>query len=345
MNDWIEALDAMCRKYSLRKVADEIGYSPSVVSEVKNGKYKPDSSNVKVAFLSVYDPETAAIPGLMARPKNHHARRQTSDPNTKRCRRCMDEKPLSDFHAQSHRPDGRYSNCKECRNSQIRKRRKSNGYGERTRYIEDLQAIIRDGMRPCVTCEEVKPLSEFHSSPSKPGDVSSECKSCACSRASDWYDENHNRAIHRKRQYYQENRLEILRKQRERYRSDEDYRKSSRRRAREWAQQNPRRVRARTSRRRAVEHDASGEHTGSDIIRLWHRQNGRCFWCGDRTSTSPDEDEHYHIDHIIPLSKGGTDWPRNLCISCPSCNLRKQARWPIEWVYERRMLDLDTWNV
>jgi len=29
------------------------------------------------------------------------------------------------------------------------------------------------------------------------------------------------------------------------------------------------------------------------------------------------------IDHVIPLSKGGTNWPSNLRPACPSCNGRK----------------------
>ncbi|MCS7106469.1 MAG: HNH endonuclease [Candidatus Aenigmarchaeota archaeon] len=28
------------------------------------------------------------------------------------------------------------------------------------------------------------------------------------------------------------------------------------------------------------------------------------------------------VHHIIPLSKGGTDQPTNLCLLCPSCNRR-----------------------
>jgi hypothetical protein len=45
---------------------------------------------------------------------------------------------------------------------------------------------------------------------------------------------------------------------------------------------------------------------------------GRCLHC----STSMD----LQVDHIMPVSKGGTDEERNLQPLCGSCNRRKAAR-------------------
>lgn len=58
----------------------------------------------------------------------------------------------------------------------------------------------------------------------------------------------------------------------------------------------------------------------------WERRRGQvkrrdnmiCRYCGAFTIKG-------HVDHIIPLSKGGTDDLNNLAWSCPSCNLRKGA--------------------
>ena len=37
-----------------------------------------------------------------------------------------------------------------------------------------------------------------------------------------------------------------------------------------------------------------------------------------------------HIDHIVPVSKGGTSVPENLQVTHGRCNLRKGAReWPV----------------
>ena len=39
-----------------------------------------------------------------------------------------------------------------------------------------------------------------------------------------------------------------------------------------------------------------------------------------------------HIDHVIPLSKGGTGWPANLVPACKSCNLSKAMKNVWEWL-------------
>lgn len=48
------------------------------------------------------------------------------------------------------------------------------------------------------------------------------------------------------------------------------------------------------------------------------RDNSTCVYCGCK-AYSP------HIDHIHPLSKGGTDMADNLATACESCNTSKRA--------------------
>lgn len=57
------------------------------------------------------------------------------------------------------------------------------------------------------------------------------------------------------------------------------------------------------------------------------RDGERCVYCGNCSGP-------FHIDHIIPVAKGGTDVLSNLCVSCRACNLSKGARTPEEmgWV-------------
>lgn len=47
---------------------------------------------------------------------------------------------------------------------------------------------------------------------------------------------------------------------------------------------------------------------------LFDMQNGECAYC---FSTM----ENYHIEHITPISFGGTNNLSNLVLSCPPCNL------------------------
>ena len=57
----------------------------------------------------------------------------------------------------------------------------------------------------------------------------------------------------------------------------------------------------------------------------WYKKNkisqkNKCAICKSDISTS------YHVDHIIPISKGGSNWPKNIQALCPPCNLSKHAK-------------------
>lgn len=67
--------------------------------------------------------------------------------------------------------------------------------------------------------------------------------------------------------------------------------------------------------------DASGSFTAADIESIRIAQGNRCYLCGKKL-------KKYHIDHFIPISKGGTNDPGNLRIACPKCNLSKGAKHP-----------------
>lgn len=51
---------------------------------------------------------------------------------------------------------------------------------------------------------------------------------------------------------------------------------------------------------------------------VWRRDRGRCVDCGTR--------ERLEFDHIVPVSRGGSNTARNIELRCESCNRRKSAR-------------------
>lgn len=90
----------------------------------------------------------------------------------------------------------------------------------------------------------------------------------------------------------------------------------------------PERVKANNHRRRAREVLAKGRFSDGDIKRLLVKQNYKCLYC------DVDVSGRYHVDHFIPLARGGTNHPWNLQILCPSCNLRKSAKDPLRFIEE-----------
>lgn len=99
---------------------------------------------------------------------------------------------------------------------------------------------------------------------------------------------------------------------------------------RKWREKNRDASRALVRNRRARLASADGTHSASDIKNIFKSQFGKCAYCRELFRQS-----NYTCDHIIPISKGGSNDRRNLQLLCGSCNSRKNDADPIE--YARRI--------
>jgi 5-methylcytosine-specific restriction endonuclease McrA len=99
-----------------------------------------------------------------------------------------------------------------------------------------------------------------------------------------------------------------------------------------WAKSNPEKASAFVRNRKARIRAAEGSHTGQDVKNIHDAQKGKCAYCGKKLNGK------YHADHIVPIKRGGCNWPSNLQILCPSCNSRKSAKDPIEFAQELGLL-------
>lgn len=101
---------------------------------------------------------------------------------------------------------------------------------------------------------------------------------------------------------------------------------------RRWQKSNPEKVRAMVRNRDARRKRALGSHTADEILALLERQNWKCAACNISIR------KRRHIDHVIPLSRGGSNDIANLQGLCPACNCSKNAKDPIVWAQENGRL-------
>lgn len=91
--------------------------------------------------------------------------------------------------------------------------------------------------------------------------------------------------------------------------------------ARAWRLANPARARALVHRRRS--RLKGGAISDRDWEALVRRHDGRCAYCGERGQMT--------MDHVVPVSRGGSNYIGNILPACKPCNSSKGARLLMEW--------------
>jgi 5-methylcytosine-specific restriction endonuclease McrA len=90
-----------------------------------------------------------------------------------------------------------------------------------------------------------------------------------------------------------------------------------------WQKEHPERGRLSQHRRR-TRLKGKGDYTIDELKAQFEQQEGFCFYCGELLYASFNKD--IHVDHMIPLSRGGSNTIENIVISCATCNLRKGTK-------------------
>lgn len=95
-------------------------------------------------------------------------------------------------------------------------------------------------------------------------------------------------------------------------------------------------------RRKSAERGARGSFTWAEFMRIARKFDHCCAYCG----VKPDR---LDPDHVVPLSRGGSNAPSNLLPSCSMCNSSKCAMTLPEWAAWLAERDLPsrvtTWSV
>lgn len=81
--------------------------------------------------------------------------------------------------------------------------------------------------------------------------------------------------------------------------------------------------------RRALEMNADGTYTWAEVMRIYMSLGKRCAYCNRAGQV-------IEPDHVIPLSKGGSNSITNVVPCCKTCNQDKRAMLLPEWYASRK---------
>jgi 5-methylcytosine-specific restriction endonuclease McrA len=197
----------------------------------------------------------------------------------------------------------------------------------------------------CKGCGVEKSLAEFYKHPQKADGHFNKCKVCVSARvranrrerleqyaqyekaranlphrveARRKYQEEHKEQISEyKKRWAEENEASVSASKRKHY---ELHRDEIIARSEKWAESNPEKVgqaKANNSRkRRAARHASPGSFTAEEFRALCESYGNKCLACGDTEAV-------LEADHIVPLTRDGTDDIGNIQPLCGTCNRKK----------------------
>lgn len=140
------------------------------------------------------------------------------------------------------------------------------------------------------------------------------------------YSKNPEKEKARAEAYRLDNKEKIKASQAAYYAANSEKRKSY---TSEWRSKNPGAGTVFSRNRRAIERNAEGKHTRSEVMVIFESQRGLCANCESKLFKSGVK--KYHVDHIMPLARGGSNDKYNLQCLCPTCNLKKKDKDHILW--------------
>lgn len=209
-----------------------------------------------------------------------------------KCNHCGKTKTENNFYRRS---DGSYQVwCKECRSaygsSASNKGRRSESYARRKeeirlRHLAQEKVLVTE--KYCGICERTLSAEKFSKSIRTPDNLQTRCKECVA-------------AYHKKY-------VSIPAKRRHKLDYDNAFNKLPASRNRRFVYK---------KRRRARKYGAEGCHTKQEWIDLCNKYGNRCLCCGQVKELTED--------HVIPISKNGSDHISNIQPLCMSCNQKKR---------------------
>lgn len=207
---------------------------------------------------------------------------------------------------------GSRGRCKQCARDNAAKWRKTNPERHREnsrRWARENQEAVKENKRQYgkANAEAIKDKKHKHYEVNKETIRESHRQYRHKNRESDnekkrrWHEANKEADNERRRRHYEANK------------------EAAKEHQRQWKRSNPDTVRAANQRRRTRKAGNGGSYTAAEWKTLCEQYNNRCLACGKG-------DVKLTVDHVIPLSMGGSSDIDNIQPLCLSCNVRKHGK-------------------
>ena len=173
--------------------------------------------------------------------------------------------------------------------------------------METCRGYNQETVKQCTRCKKIKLLSEFNRKKDGKFGRYSHCKECKSKTDRKYGKDNKEKITSRYKHWSLKNR-DIINKA-----------------SRKYYYKNREKHLVLTRNRRARMRNAEGSFTLKEWEELKDRHNNRCAECG-KSEPFNQYRKYLTIDHIIPLSKNGTNYISNIQPLCFVCNSVKKDK-------------------
>ncbi len=223
------------------------------------------------------------------------------------CKTCHKDKPETEFHTTGKNKTLK-KECKECINEKRRLKRKQDPETakalDRARYLKDREKrLLTSNNYRNKNSEKIKKRKQ---------EYRAKKKEQLAIKHKNYYKENKAALLEKQKLYYQQHKTEIANYKKQ-------YNKTEKGRC---SIKNGRH--AYRSRKLST---CDCTITAKALAELMVLQQYCCFYCNTPLDL---KDRNTHLDHYIPLSKGGAHSISNVVWSCAACNLTKNNKLPIK---------------
>ncbi|UJH95615.1 hypothetical protein [Bacillus phage vB_BtM_BMBsp2] len=191
----------------------------------------------------------------------------------------------------------------------------------------------------CPKCDQVKEFTEYYKNKSRKDGLNVYCKLCVKEDQKDYhvrnkearldyqrtYRENNREKVREAERKYRDNNREIHRAKDKRYRVK--HQDKIREKNKKYREENKEYFLNKARERKlTIANVSDGTVTLEFEQELYKLQEGLCGYCGCNL-----EEYGKHLDHKLPLSRGGLHTSSNVHWTCPDCNLSKNNKTEEEW--------------